>query len=363
MKRLETMIFIAAMATSAQAAQTIQFSNYSWQVEATNAVVEQFSGRKSLRLYQGMVWLENAEFSDGVIEFELFAESDAQGFFGASWRAKSTSDYEEFYIRTHLSGKPDAVQYTPVFNGLSAWQIHSDENSIASTPIAIGRWLPIKMVIEGDTADVYVDSETPVLHIPDLKTDIARGGLALRATGQMGWFANFRYRELEQHEHVVAQSTLPISAPDNLIRSWQVSQPVAESSFAAMTELPPTTISKHHWTPLSVETNGIANLARVARKSAVLETVMARTAIHSTSSEIRLMHFGYSDRVRIYLNGKLLFAGNAAWRSRDYRFLGTVGFEDAVALHLLPGENELIAVVSETFGGWAIAAYLERSRD
>ena len=71
------------------------------------------------------------------------------------------------------------------------------------------------------------------------------------------------------------------------------------------------------------------------------------------------MRFGYSDRARIYLNGELLFAGDAGWRTRDYRFLGTVGLFDAVGLQLEEGENTLVIAVSETFGGWAVMAELE----
>jgi len=45
--------------------------------------------------------------------------------------------------------------------------------------------------------------------------------------------------------------------------------------------------------------------------------------------------------------------------SRDYRFLGTIGFFDQLFLPLKKGSNELWFVVSENFGGWGVKAKLE----
>jgi hypothetical protein len=79
------------------------------------------------------------------------------------------------------------------------------------------------------------------------------------------------------------------------------------------------------------------------------------------------MRFGFSDRVRVYLNGDLLYAGADIQASRDYRFLGTVGWYDTLYLPLQRGRNEIVLVVSEGDGtpgggggGWAAtAAFLD----
>jgi hypothetical protein len=70
------------------------------------------------------------------------------------------------------------------------------------------------------------------------------------------------------------------------------------------------------------------------------------------------MRFGYSDRVRVFLNGRLVYAGNDSFATRDPNFLGTVGLFSELALPLRSGANELWFAVSETFGGWAITADL-----
>lgn len=53
-------------------------------------------------------------------------------------------------------------------------------------------------------------------------------------------------------------------------------------------------------------------------------------------------------------NGTLIYRGNNGYQSRDYRYLGTIGLFDTLALKLKGGDNELWIAVSEDFGGWGI---------
>jgi hypothetical protein len=87
--------------------------------------------------------------------------------------------------------------------------------------------------------------------------------------------------------------------------------------------------------------------------------VLVRLKIIANEDTSRLFRFGYSDRVRIYVNGQQQFVGNAQWRSRDHRFLGTVGLHDGIPLHLKAGMNEIVAAVSESFGGWGFVGQIE----
>ena len=113
------------------------------------------------------------------------------------------------------------------------------------------------------------------------------------------------------------------------------------------------------WTQAGVEENGILNIARFGRKTAETNTVLLKLNLQTALATTRLFNSGHSDRVRIYVNGKQQCYGNAQWRSRDHRFLGTVGLHDAVPLHLNAGNNEIIAAVSESFGGWGFIGQIE----
>jgi hypothetical protein len=73
------------------------------------------------------------------------------------------------------------------------------------------------------------------------------------------------------------------------------------------------------------------------------------------------MQFGFSDDVRVYLNGTPLYEGSDRQGSRDYRFLGHVGFWDTVFLDLKAGVNDVAMVVTDpTNGGTAAGAIIEQ---
>ena len=69
------------------------------------------------------------------------------------------------------------------------------------------------------------------------------------------------------------------------------------------------------------------------------------------------MDFGFSDKVQVFLDRRLLFSGDDRQASRDFRFLGIVGFWDTLHLPLAAGPNEIVFVVTDgTNGGTAAAA-------
>ena len=71
---------------------------------------------------------------------------------------------------------------------------------------------------------------------------------------------------------------------------------------------------------------------------------------------IRQLVLGYSDAAAVFVNDTLTYKGNNGYLTRDYRYLGTIGLFDSVALPLQAGENEIWIAVSESFGGWGIMA-------
>jgi len=86
--------------------------------------------------------------------------------------------------------------------------------------------------------------------------------------------------------------------------------------------------------------------------------VFARTTITSSVARTHSLEFGFSDRAVVYLNDQRLFAGDDTYRSRDYRFLGSIGYWYSLELPLEQGDNELAIAVAESFGGWGVMARL-----
>ncbi len=349
-------LLVLLLAGSLRAEQPFDASK--WDIEAAGWRVEPYRGRSALFLRDGAAWLKGSRFQNGVIEFDVTFGS-AGGFPGIAFRAATHSDYELFYLRQPLSGGPHATQYTPVIHGLYAWQIYAGPAWEGTAHWSYDRWMHAKLVVRDARAALFVDGDTAVQVVQQLRGPSGAGEIGL-LSGNGARFANVVVRT---DAEPVADNTpmLPQvhdSTPATIVPSWRVSSPFPESTLvmgdkqlAALRDAGP-------WHQLGVEERGIANLARLAGNGDGRNTVVAAVTVNGDRDRTVRLRFGYSDRVRVFLNGRLLFSGNSGFGTRDPEFLGIVGLFDELSLPLKRGPNELWFAVSETFGGWAITADL-----
>lgn len=359
------LISMAMTANAHSADKTVPFGGANWRVDEEQTVeVRNYLGREALFIERAIARMDDANFGDGVLEYDVAAPV-ASGFVGINFRIVDGINAEQFYVRFHQTNQPDATQYLPVFNGLASWQIHAGPNETGSVSIPAETWIRVKIVVKGDKADIYVGNDTtPLIHVPDLYHEFAEGPVALYAGDRPGmtsgaYFSNISVRELRDSDQIVGVAREETPPPVGTIKTWQVSAPFSESEVAGNYEIGQVKHNASNWSNLEVERNGIANLAKVAVISKGKDTVLVKKVIRTEKPSKRLFRFGYSDRVRIYVNGEQVFFGNAGWRLRDHRFLGTIGFNDAIVLALEPGDNEIVAAVSESFGGWGFAGQIE----
>jgi hypothetical protein len=86
---------------------------------------------------------------DGVIELELAVERE-RAFHGVVWRVQDEENFESFFVRPHQVGNPDAIQYTPVFNGVSGWQLYHGAGYGAPIAFPIGERFRIRVAFAGE---------------------------------------------------------------------------------------------------------------------------------------------------------------------------------------------------------------------
>ena len=327
-----------------------------WTIDAKQSKVERYLGRDSLLLDGGTAWLDDANFEDGVIEFDVAAPGTA-GFHGLIFRAADHDNYENVYLRSHLSGKPDATQYTPVFNGISGWQIYASPRFWQTAEIPADRWMHIRAVVHGQRLEVSVDGQTLVY--PQLIRKPAAGGIGLGTFLSPAYFANFTMRRGETPAAEGGDGAPPDKVPAGAIARWRVSTTFPEKRLDSFDDLDAAQWRDIKWDTLDSSVAGIANLAMLRKPERDKNnTVFAATTIHADAAKRVLLRFGFSDRVRVYLNGRPIYRGNDGFQTRDYRYLGTVGLFDELVLPLKRGDNELWFAVSEDFGGWAVTAAL-----
>lgn len=353
------LLAMAQLAARPAAAQLRPFDTVTWDIHGAESRIEPYRGRSALLLRNGTAWLKGSRFENGSIEFDI-AFSNGLAFPGIAFRAVSRADYELLYMRARQSGGPHATQYTPVLHGLYGWQIYTGPAYEAAPQWTFDRWMHVKLVVSGTRAEVYVDSDTAAQVIPRLRGAQAAGEIGFVVVPGSARFANVVVRAENAPRLTGTPPTVHDSAPATMVRSWRVSAPFAESSLTGVTQL--AAVPGGGWSMLDVEERGIANLARLAPFDSSHNTVVAAVTLNADRAATVRMRFGFSDRVRVFLNGTLLYTGNDGFGTRDADFLGTVGLFDELALPLRRGRNELWFAVSETFGGWAVTADLPDRR-
>ena len=349
------LLLLAATIVAPAFAQVVPFDSDRWVIDANDSRIEEYQGHQSLFLKGGVAYLRDSEFLNGTIEFDIMVTGE-RGFMGGFWRMIDRNNREEFYIRPHQSGKPDANQYTPIFNRVSGWQLYHGEGFGAQIEYKFNQWMHIKIAIHENTGEVYImDMDQPVLVIHELKRDPVEGMVGVSAGNFVhARFANFQYTAASSQELTGEFKELP-RADENSIMRWMVSEPYIEDSVKNILALGPKDLRDADWKLLESEDSGLANLSRVADYSKGT-TVFVRVDIETSDARAKMLSFGYSDRVKVFLNGDLLYSGNNGYLSRDFRYLGTIGYFDEVLLNLDEGDNQLVFMVSESFGGWGIQA-------
>ncbi|HXU46982.1 MAG TPA: hypothetical protein VN783_15745 [Thermoanaerobaculia bacterium] len=337
--------------------ESVPFDSGRWRWSAAASRVEDHLGRRSLYLEKGIATVADAHFTNGWIEFDV-AFTGERGFMGGIWRVQDTKNYEEFYLRPHQSGNPDASQYTPVFHGIEGWQLYHGERYTVSIVHRFDEWTHVKILFSGTRAEIYVrDMENPVLFVDPLKRDVAEGTVGVNAgLFAAAYFSNFSFNATDSPPFK-GRSRRVESAPQGVIPSWWISDAFPESFLADKVALGQADLSGLGWTHLKAD-SGLADLARAHGLDLPRNTVFARKVIVSRREQVKRLDFGFCDRIKVYLNKRLLFRGDDTPRSRDYRFLGSIGYFDSLYLPLDQGENELLMAVTEEVGGWGIQAKL-----
>jgi len=327
------------------------FNSENWQIFSGKVIEHQ--GRQSL---MGTAALKDVEFENGVIEFDV-SVSGQRSYPGIRFRAQSRAAAENIYIRPHtINFSQDALQYTPIFNNESCWQLYNGDGFTSGLVMPLNEWVHFKLEVSGTQARVYIgETETPTLKIDYLKHGISKGGVALTAPPNgSAYFSNFKIDTLTKltFDEPQLEATLP-----GLISDWEISQPFKYSQMDLEKTYSQQGFTDIKWQKVVHEKSGLINVSKyVQRRGREPDFIFARTNIESDDVKSMQLNFGYSDWIVIFLNGELLFSGSSPYQGRGSSFQGIVGFYDSILLPLKKGQNELQLIVGETFGGWGFMA-------
>jgi sugar lactone lactonase YvrE len=330
--------------------EMIPFDSDRWDIQAGRVV--EYLGQTA---FTGRALLKGVDFQNGVIEVDIACDG-SRAFAGLLFRVQSNENLENFYVRPHKSNLPDALQYQPVINGSSTWQIYSDEGFTAAATIPHKSWFHVKMEISGTQARVFLHNEDrPSLIITDLKHGASKGTIGVSGPPNgSAHFANFRYRLDDELDF---EAPPRFESPYGMVTDWQLSQSF-KISEVDLEQYPDAKLRETiEWKPVKTDVSGHVNVSRyISRVGNEPDVVFAKTTLHSAEDAAKKLAIGYSDVVTVYLNGEILFTGLSEFRRRDPTFIGVMGLNDIIYLPLKKGENELLLSVAESFGGWGFTA-------
>ena len=334
-----------------------------WELKG-DAKFETFLGRPALRMCNAEAVAKDVQFLDGTLEYDL-AVSTRRNFPMVGLRRQGEGEYEEFYLRTHKSELPDAIQYVPSWQGVGGWQLYHGPGFTAKAVYPRNQWFPVRIVLSGTKAAVFIgDVAEPQLVVERLRREPKAGGLEFSDSCPPG--------SVPKGEHVAAisnvvlrpgyvpydfsKSTMHENPPaTGVVPAWEISETFVPEK-GPVRALPEKTL-RGKWQKVEAERSGLVVLEKSVPlpKDVERPAVLARLVVDSPADAVRRFDFGFSDEVTVFLNGQPLFSGDAHYSHDNPRQEGLIGFwQGTVYLPLRKGRNELILSLAEVFGGWGV---------
>ena len=320
-----------------------------------DAVFEKFDNRNTLLLKSKRATVKGLQFTNGTIEVDIYANKK-RSFAGITFRSQN-DNMEEVYMRMHKSRQVDAVQYTPIFNGESNWQLYREHQ--AKVTFKNKGWNSLRIEVNNQSAVVFVNDDK-VLTVDNLRTEQNTGEVGLFALFS-NRFSNFSVTPKEAVEDTKKENDTPIDPA--IIREWKITKAIPYKGE----KLDFKKFLKEEYITVETESSGLLPISKYIKKSSsgnfeqnAEDYIVASTTIQADNEETRLFSFDYSDKIMIYLNGKIYFEGNNSFRTKGVQYMGHLGVKaNTLYLPLEKGSNVIHCVVIDRANGWGLMGKLE----
>lgn len=334
-----------------------------WKIRS--AGVEKLGSDKNTvyRFERGYLDGTHSDFKNGIIEFEL-KPTHERAFFYVYFRKQSLTESEEVYIRTHKSNAPDTIQYSPLYQGKSAWQLYHGINGTASATLPINEWVKVKLQVIGNKLSMWVGNN-PEPNIKDMKltrSDKA-GSISFRsfiprgsAAKHTAMMRNISVQHLPNNDTVIKNDTV---LDPSIISEYKVS-PAFDVLAKSSREIPQEVLSQE-WNTVATNAQGVLELLkhRTIPNGTRTWAVAADIILDAKRATLCQVDIGFSDAISLLLNGKPALFLDASYRYNANRQEGVMHAKQAsVFLDLKAGKSTLRAIVADSFGGWGLQAQL-----
>ena len=359
---LVTIFLVGAFPT--WSAEVFEAGHAGWRLEGDAERLEEIDGRSAIKISRGNAFLDEVDFENGVIEFDIYTSGE-RAFVYFLFRGESDVEFEEIYLRPHKSGLPDALQYAPVFQRRSAWQLYHGETGTAAVVIAPNEWVPVRMELNGPKAKIWIgEGEDPALIINELGRKPGSGWMAFRGfipanspAKYAAYFSNLRINATAAPPKAKIEKP---DLPEGQVTQWRVS-PAFEVQVGPVLTIPDE-IAEVAWSTPIVQRSGVFEFlrSRAVPENARRWAVVADVTLKAKQAQVCAMHLGFSDDITLSVNGQLALYQEANYRFDSPRQDGVMHADQIIAyLHLNKGDNFVRAVIADGFGGWGFSARLQ----
>lgn len=321
----------------------------------------------SMTLNEGIAILNTGSFSTGQIDFDIkpLGYDDA----GIIFHRHGEEDGEFVYVRANpdCPAAVDCVQYAPITHRLMAWNIYP--NYQAPAPIAATGWNHVTIQVADGKMRVYLNhGAEPSIVVPRLLGLTSDGGLAFKGPAI--------YANLVLHSDARPDLRSVVAKPvePGTVTAWLAAPPTVHDRVVPVSasEIP----VSDAWHAIEVETTGLVNLGRAfgAGKAPSLSTAWLKTVVTASAPMRRVIHVGFAMQASVFLNGRLVYAGNNPYYPSRDRLSpgGRIQIDNAsIPLDLRRGRNVIVLAVGNDWRvdeptprlsqyGWAAEARFDR---
>jgi len=233
------------------------------------------------------------------------------------------------------------------------------ENYQAQVSFKNTGWNTLRIEVNNKSTKVFVNDKI-VMSIDHLRTDHSIGEIGLFSLFA-NRFSNFRVIHKDEIENPVIGDNNP--ADPNIITQWEITnaRPYKEEEIHFDDFL------KEKYITVKTEESGLLLISKYIKKSSsgnfeqnIDDYTIAFKTIYADKNETKLFSFDYSDKIIVYLNGKVIFKGNNSFLAKGIQYMGHMDINtNKLYLTLEKGVNKIHCVVIDKANGWGIIAKLE----
>ncbi|NRF89842.1 hypothetical protein HQN89_02155 [Paenibacillus frigoriresistens] len=271
----------------------------------SDASIGEWREIKALHLKKaGTAILINNEFQMESFRIQAsVAIPETVGFIGLVFGARDSTNYELIYLSPGDGTGNGEIQYDPVMNGSTTWQIYNGPSYLSCTSYNVGDWVRLTIDVNKHSAKVYIgdDFSTPQLIISKLQHWEVFGKI-----GVWGYLPVY-IRDLSIEEIPSSYEPINKRCKDEFINEWLVSEPYHSN-------LQPEELK---WAEVSTEENGTLNINRLYT-SEKDKSVQIKSTFTLSEGALSSVSFGFSDEVRIWINEVEVYQDSCMWSPPEH---------------------------------------------